>query len=288
MKKITLLLSSMLLALAGCSNNSSGKLKIATTFAPLYDFTMRIVKNKVDVICIAGNDDIHGFSNVSVENAAFTEEASLLVAYGHSLDTWSINLNKDKYFEATKDIKFMKDGNKEDPHAWVSLINAQVMLKNIYDKVVEIDSANKDFYTDNYNEAKKEFSTLNESYKIKLASVKSKKIVSSHDAFSYLAKDYNLDVKGIADSLDNEPTSSDVQDMIKYIKENDIHTIFVEELSAGDYVDTVINELKKDNYTVTAQTLSAYEGVDVNKWEDGDNYLKVMNDNLNTIYEVLK
>ena len=79
---------------------------ISTTFGPMYDFTKRIVKDKLDVITIVGENEPHGFEPNDPQIAAKTERAKLLVAYGQGIDDYAKNMtSKDKYFCATTNVE---------------------------------------------------------------------------------------------------------------------------------------------------------------------------------------
>lgn len=299
MKKNILLLTLVLTGLTACNNNSDTTFKIATSFAPLYDFTKRIVLDKAEVICVAGNNEVHDFQLNDPNTVAFIEDASLVFTFGHNIDNF-MNIEDIKVnYNVTENVTFYdtngqiaSNNSTIDPHSWLSIKQGRIMLKNIYEKIASMDNENKDFYKANYEKADEEFKKLDEKYQALFIenNLKSNKIVTSHEAFAYLAKDYNLIQKGIADIADNEVTSSKITEMVNYIKDNDVHTIFVEELDSSKNVETIIDEVKKDSnfQDIKQEELSAYEGVDVKEYNNGDDYLSLMDSSLNKIYEALK
>lgn len=260
---------------------------IATTFAPVYDFTMRIVKNKAEVICIVGENEPHGYEPNDTTSVAFTEKADLLLAYGYNMDTWAQGMNSN-YQEITTGITFLTTDSGYDPHAWLSLDLACEMMENITTYVSAIDPSNQSYYEANLASAKQDFMELKNEYLEELSDLDSRVIVTSHEAFAYLANDFNLTQKGIADMANNEPSARELAEIITYIKNNNVHTIFVEELDSASYVTTIINTLKKSNYNIEMEELNAYEGVTVSKWSDDDNYLSIMEENLDEIEDALE
>ena len=284
--KLITLLAAPLLVLPGCSGKSSGALKIATTFAPVYDYVKRIVKDSAEVITIVGDNEPHDFSPNDAKAAAFTEKCDALFAYGHHMDEWAEKMNKDKYFDITGGVEFIKSGNEDDPHAWLSINNSKKMMKNILDKLVAVAPEKIDEFTKNYEDAVKDFDAVDASYKEALDASKlaSNYIVTSHEAFAYIAKDYGLTQYGIGDIADHEPSSEDIVSTCNVIKEHNVRYIFLEELDEPGFVDTVIAELAKENYTVNYEVISAYEGVSEEDYADGGTYLDAFNDNL----EILK
>lgn len=281
-------------SLSGTSCTYNAYDGFSTTFAPMYDFTKRIVGNTREVITIVGNNEPHVFSPTKSQLAAKVETSRLLVAYGHEMDDFAKKMiSEDKYFVATNNIDFEKtsDGRNIDPHAWLSISNASSMLANIADKLIEVDPANKETYEANLDVALEEFTDLNNKFKVALdkSKIKTNVIVTSHEAFGYFANDYGLIQYGIADIANNEPAPSRIRETASYIMENDVHTIFVEELDSSGYVSTIIEEIKSQSpdYVVNIAELNAYETVNEDEWSTSDNYLSVMESNLKSIAKAL-
>ena len=283
MKKSPLLILPVLL-LTSCES-SGHSLKIATTFAPTYDVVKRLVKDEADVISLVGTNEPHDFTPSTSKDMVFTSECTLLAAYGHNMDMYAKDLNKEKYYEITENLSFIGD----DPHAWLAPKNMIKMLDNVYNKLINIDSSYESLFASNYAEAKADYLELDSEYiaKIKNAILSSRYIVTSHEAFNYLANEYGLIQMGIADIADNPPTSARLLEITSFMKENDVHTIFVEELDELGHAETIRDELAKDGFAVNFKTLNAYECVDVNKFNE-DNYISVMLENLKVLEESLK
>lgn len=284
-KKATLLI---LLSLLTSCNSSSSTYKISTSFAPLYDFTKNIVQDKMDVINIVGNNEVHGYSFNDPKKAAFTETASLVVSYGHNIDTWINSINPSKTFNCTSNVTFTKSNNVEDPHAYLSIPNACIMIENIYNEIIKIDKDNTEFYITNKNNYINKLNELHNEYVSKFSSNLSNKIIlTSHEAFSYLASSYNLTQVGIAGIANNQVTAAQINRIVSLIKENNIKTIFVEKLDDSKNVELIKSELASDSYNINIKELNAFEGFDINNFSE-DNYFNCMKSNLERIYEALK
>lgn len=287
MKKGLVLLF-VLSLLTSCDSSSSESFKISTSFAPLYDFTKSIVKDKMEVINIVEDNEPHGFSFNDPKKAAFTEKADLVVSYGHTIDTWINSLNPSKTFNCTSNIEFKKENGVEDPHAYLSIANACIMIENIYQEIIKIDSSNLEYYSTNKEEYISKLVELDNQYKEKLSSnLSSNILLTSHEAFYYLASSYNLTQVGIADIANNQVTATQINKIVNYIKQNNIKTIFVEKLDDSKNVNLIQEELKSSSYTVNIDTLNAFEGFKVSEFEN-DNYYAALKTNLEKIYEALK
>lgn len=273
-------------SLVSCDINTAD-FTISTTFAPIYDLTLRIVKDKAEVINLTKENEVHGFEINNMKDAAFTEKADILFALGLNVDSFAKNMNSKNYVEVNEGVSLIEKDGVVDPHIWLSLNNAITMAENILDEVIKQDPENENFYRLNFETLKSEFSQLDKEYKGFFTSLGSEvKIVTSHDAFTYLCNDYGINQVSIRDMADNEASSQDYEKVITYIKENDIHTIFAEELDSSKEVDSIINTLKSQGYTdISKSVLNAYEGCSYESYENGDDYLSVMKDNLANIKE---
>lgn len=261
---------------------------IVTTFAPLYDFTKRIVGDKYEVLCLVGQDEPHDFSLSKPKDVEKAKKSKLIVSFGHNFDDFVLNLNDDVNFIATEGIEFRyNDNNVIDPHVWLSILNAKIIVNNICNKVITLDQNNENYYKENFNTFTKQLDSLYEEYSLKLKNKKGNYLVTSHEAFYYLCKDFSLNQFGIADIANNEITPKRINEVSNFIMDNDIHKIYVESVSSSANVDTIISEInnKDSSYSIKKDELNAFEGVDVSKWDDDDNYLSVMENNLEAILD---
>lgn len=83
-------------------------------------------------------------------------------------------------------------GEAGDPHVWSSLPNARLMARNMYDKVVELDPVNRDYYTARYRNLDAGLAALNDSVSRELAPLRNRTFLVWHPSLSYFARDYGL------------------------------------------------------------------------------------------------
>lgn len=268
------------ISLISCGNNSSGKVRIAATFAPIYDYAARIAGDKAEIINIVGENEPHEFSPNSAKTMSFVEKADLLLGYGHGIDSWAEGLNAEAYVNVTKNVEFDID-NGADPHAWLSINKAKQMLNNVAEALIEKDPSNKDSYEANLQKALFDYDAVDKQYENKLAGkLENPYFVTSHEAFAYLAKDYDLVQVGINDVAGHEASSSRITQIVDFIQDNQIKCIFLEELDAAGNVETIKTELANRGYTIEYDVLSAYECATEKSWNEGDDFLSVMKENL--------
>ncbi len=138
--------------------------------------------------------------------------------------------------------------------------------------LVEADSANQADYEKNYAALKLKLEAIDADYTAKLAQTTNKNIVTSHQAFGYLARDYGLkqiSIMGL--SPDAEPRAQDLLDIAKFVKENDVKYIFFEELVSDQLAKTLASEAD-----VKTMVLNPLEGLTPDQDKEGETYLTLM------------
>ncbi len=188
----------------------------------------------------------------------------------------------DKFLDLSAGINLL-DSSKEgsdmtsiNPHTWLSIKNAKVMVDNIYRKLSAMDPDNEAYYKENLDKALAKFDELDKKFEDELSKVKSKDkyFVVSHAAFNYLADDYGLKqvaVTGI--SPEEEPSAKDLKTIADFVKEKNIKTIFFE----GKATPKVAETLAKNTGTKTS-TLYTMENLDDDMVSKG--YVGLMEENL--------
>jgi zinc transport system substrate-binding protein len=310
-----LLLFILTLALSACGQSKSslvsGKVNVVTSFYPLYDFTTKIGGSHVNVInLVPAGVEPHDWSPKSRDIQNLTN-AELFVYLGAGFEGWVDHtlesMKKDAKVQAVKTsqgIELIPGGEDEehdhgkedkkddhdhdhgsnDPHVWLSPVNAKQMALNIKDGLVKVDAAHKADYEANYKQLADKLDALNNQYKTQLASTSKKEIVVTHQSFGYLAKDYGLQQKAIMGlSPDAEPTSKDMKNILQFIKDNGVKYIFFEELVS----DKLAKTLAKDAGVETL-VLSPIEGLTEEQLTKGEDYLSLMEKNLNNLIKALK
>lgn len=275
----------LITALSSCGQERPDNV-IYTSFYPLYYFTKRIVKDKYDVINLtpAGSEP-HDYEPTAREVIGMSEAKAVFIN-GLSLEPWSNNMPemlKDKVHVTTESITPMKINGVTDPHVWLSLNNAILQLQSITDTMKEIDKANSDFYTRNFNEVKAEFEALDQENREILKNISNPYLVVSHAAFGYLCRDYNLTqvyVSGLAP--DEEPTPKDLENIMEEVREYNVTTIFYEELVSPEISKKIAEETG-----VKTASLNPLEGLTQEEMKTSG-YVSVMKDNIQKIKAALQ
>ena len=256
-----LLLVALTLVLTACgkSQSQNGKLKVMTTFYPVYDFTKNIVGDEgtVDLLIGAGSEP-HEYE-LSAKGRAMIQDSDVFVYENENMETWVPNLlksmkdKKTKVIDATKGMVLLPgleeehehEGGEEhhheyDPHLWLSPHRAMKMVESIRDQLVAAYPDKKKTFEKNAQAYLKKLQALDQAYQDGLKDAKQKNFVTQHAAFRYLALDYGLNQVAISGiSPDSEPSAARLRELTEYIKKNEIKVIYFEENASKSLAKTL-------------------------------------------------
>ena len=120
---------------------------------------------------------------------------------------------------------------------------------------------------------------LNKEFQTELAACTNRKIVVSHDAFSYLSNRYSFEIINIAGlSPEEEPSAKTLTEISNTVTENGIKYIFYETLVSSDLANTIADETG-----ASTLVLNPLEGLTPEEISNGENYVSIMRNNLNNL-----
>lgn len=304
-RNLSLILILALVCLSSCGKNetkienkpsqaetTSGKKTIYASFFPVAEFVKMVAGDKFDVkTIIKTSEEPHSFELTS-QAMKDLEGADLIAFNGAGMESFIDDLKQnfkddDKFLDLSAGLTLL-DSSKEgsdmasiNPHTWLSIKNAKIMVDNVYRKLSAMDPDNEGYYKENLDKSLAKLDELDKKFADELSKVKDKEkyFVVSHAAFNYLADDYGLKqvaVTGI--SPEEEPSAKDLKTIADFVKEKNIKTIFFE----GKATPKVAETLAKNTGTKTS-TLYTMENLDEDMVEKG--YIGLMEENLKALVE---
>jgi zinc transport system substrate-binding protein len=177
---------------------------------------------------------------------------------------------------SSKGIDLLSVEGHQDPHFWLDPILAKQMVGNILNGLVQFDPQNKEYFTANANVYLAQLDKLDQEFTQGLESCKTRTVVTSHEAFNYLAKRYNLNLVPIAGiSPDEEPSPAKLAEISQLVKDQGVEYIFFETLVSTRLADTIASEAG-----AKTAVLDPIEGLTDEDQASGKNYLSVQRQNL--------
>lgn len=302
-----LALTSALGSLVGCGANGNDGINIVCTIFPEYEFVNEISKGVEGInvrLLVNTKVDMHSYQP-SVDDIVAIKNSDLFVYVGGESDKWVENtLEKNNralnLIEALgnsvkeeEDVEGMEEEHEEeheedaefDEHVWLSLVNAQKIVKSVKDELVAIDPDHAEMYNANYVEYNEKLVNLHSTYQTKLAGGTHNTVVfADRFPFRYMVDDYGFDYyaafKGC--SAESEASFETIIFLANKIDELGNSYILKTTTSTDDIAKSV-----KNNTTNKNQEIVSMCSLEI-KENNNDTYLSVMESNLETLYRVTR
>jgi len=195
--------------------------------------------DRVNVTSLVGaNGDVHVYAPPP-QDAKTIADARLVIINGLGLEGWLPRLlqssgSKAPIITATKGIAPLKLGSDADPHAWQSVANARIYVANIRDALVQADPADADYFREHARRYLANLDALDRDVRAAITQIppERRKVISTHDAFGYFAKEYGIEfIAPLGVSTETEPSARDIAGIIGQIKAEKIPAVFLENIT---------------------------------------------------------
>jgi zinc transport system substrate-binding protein len=236
------------------------KINIAVSIIPQKNFVEKIAGEKANVFTIVKpGASPHTYEpkpselkEISQANIYFPIKIDFENAWLKKFVTQNRDM---KIVEMTKGVNFITmkkhkhhDGKEEtiiksDPHTWTSALNVKIMAKTIYETLIEIDAANKEFYKNNYLNFLDEINLTDKKIREILIDVNNNsKFMVFHPAWGYFAREYGL-VQFPVEIEGKEPKPKELIKIIEEAKKENIKAIFTQSEFSTKSAQTIADSL---------------------------------------------
>ena len=296
MKKLIslLLLVIMCFMALGCDSKQAEKkdFTIVTSFYPMYIDVINITKDvegvKVINMTKPQTGCLHDYQ-LTTEDMKTLEQADVFVANGAGMESFldkATKQNKNmKVVEASnyKDINFIKDGDEDNPHVWMSVTYSIAQVKAITAALCEADPAHKDAYRKNALDYCMKLEKLKKEMHEELDDLPHKDIVAFHEAFPYLAKEFKLNIVSVIErEPGTEPTPQELETTIAKVNTLPVKVLFTEPQYSPAAAETIAKETGAKIYQLDPVVTGEAN------LEAMDAYISAMKKNMNILKEALQ
>ncbi|MCR5703327.1 MAG: metal ABC transporter substrate-binding protein [Eubacterium sp.] len=321
MKRLMILALSivMLTNLTGCGigkTKDNNKISIVTTIYPEYDWVRNVVGDQMDSVEITmlldNGVDLHSYQPTA-EDIMKISTCDMFVYVGGESDAWvedvlKTSVNKEmkvinlmdslkgkvKEEEVVEGMQAEEEEEKEeepeyDEHVWLSVKNAESLVKIIAETLGEVDSKNAENYAKNAENYQGQLDALDKKYQeAVVAGSKKTLLFADRFPFRYFTDDYKLSYYAafVGCSAETEASFETVVFLAKKVDELQLKTVLTIDGSDKKIAETVVKNTKSKNQSIA--TLNSMQGVTNEDIENGVTYLSVMEDNLEVLKQALK
>ena len=233
---------------------AADKPQVVTSFSILADLTHAVGGEHIELTNLVGPDeDAHVFEP-SPEHARTLLQADLIIANGLGFEPWLERLlasseARGRRIDASQGVLPLwleEDGEKvADPHAWQSLSNAEIYVRNITQALSQLDPEHAAAYAANRDAYLARLHSLLKTANARIADLPAsqRKVVTSHDAFGYLGQAWQLQFiapQGL--STHDEPSAAEVAALIRQLRSEGVRAVFVENIRDPRLVRQIADE----------------------------------------------
>jgi zinc/manganese transport system substrate-binding protein len=283
------LLICLTLAASAAPLRAQDRLNVVASFSILGDFVKNVGGERVDVTTLVGSDgDVHVYAPAPAD-ARKIADAKLLIISGLGLEGWLPRLlqasgGKATIITATKGIAPLKLGSDADPHAWQSVANAKIYVANIRDALAAAAPADAEVFRKQAETYLAKLDVLDREVRQAVRQIPEshRKVISTHDAFGYLASTYGIRfIAPLGVSTESEASARDIAGIITQIKTEKIPAVFLENISDVRLIQRISAETgAKVGGTLFSDSLTGEKG-------DAPTYIDMVRHNIKVLTSAL-
>lgn len=143
-------------------------------------------------------------------------------------------------------LKLIEDGRSiEDPHWWQSVRNVRKAALIVRDTLSKVDPPDADAFKANAAAYDAKLDALDQFVKLKVAELPrdKRRLVTTHDAFQYFARDYGFKIYPIEGvTTGQEPSSKAVTELLDTIKSQRVKAVFFENIENPKVIGVITKE----------------------------------------------
>lgn len=171
-----------------------------------------------------------------------------------------------------------------DPHYWLKIDNMIAMTRTSVEALTRLQPHLKTTYESNAAAFISSLKTLKSQYRTTLGSCRQKHLVCNHNAFGYLAHDYDFEVIAVTGlSPDQQPSAKAMAKVVKLVRNEGVKTVFFEAFVS----DSVARALARES-GASVSSLQPLANLSADEAASKENYITIMRKNLAKIAEALE
>lgn len=241
--------------------NDNGKIGVAVSIGPEEEWVNAVGGDKVNVtLMVPPGSDPHTYEPLPGQLRALSND-QLYIAIGSPLEFETNYMGQIRaanpnmvIVNASQGITLINDTAENesytmDPHDWVPPENAEIMVNNIYNALVQEDPQDQAYFLQNKNNYEAQLQQLDNYTKQKLKDKNGTDILVFHPAFQYYCNDYNLTQIAVMIN-DEEPSPQRISLITSIAEQDNITTMYTEPQYDPSYMQSIASQVNGRVLTV--------------------------------------
>lgn len=241
---LALVLFILAFGIVGCARperKTSGKLLVAASITPMYNFSKEVGGDLVKVELLVPPGASPHVYQLTPGQMELLSNARVLVLNGAGLEFWADKAveaagNPDLLVVKTSDgVKLVDETDKHEghgggnPHVWLDPIDAIHQVQAIRDAFIKADPKHRQQYTQNADNYIKKLRALDKDIEKQVSTFSSKEFVAFHAAWIYFAQRYGLKQAAvIEESPGKEPSAQHIRSIVDAVKRSRVRVVIAE------------------------------------------------------------
>ena len=220
-----------------CRAGKESTVRIVTSFYPMYIATLNVAGG-IPGVEVANMTQpftgcLHDYQ-LTTEDMTGLSGADIFVVNGAGMEAFLDKVVKQmsglKVVEASRGIELMAGEEGEgNPHVWVSPSLHIQQVRNIAEGLAKNDPERADEYRRKASEYIEKLEALSIRMKDGLRDVKTREIITFHEAFPYFAKEFGLAIAAVVErEPGSEPSARELAETIELVRRSGIKALFAE------------------------------------------------------------
>ena len=276
------------------------KIQVIATYSIVYDIVKNVGGDRVEIHTLAPvGSNPHEYDPLP-KDVQLTTDADAVFYNGLNLEagnSWfeKLLLTANKG-EKDSPVFLMSEGvqpkylttkgkeSEEDPHAWLDIRNGIKYAKNARDGLIKVDPEHADVYEKNAQAYIEKLETLHQDSVTRYNEIPKEQrlLITSEGAFKYFSEAYDFEAAYIWEiNSENQGSPEQVKSIVDFINTKKDAVLFVETSIDPRSMETVSAETGVPIYGKVFTDSIGKSG------EDGDTYIKMMEWNIDTIFNGL-
>ncbi|MEQ1872828.1 MAG: metal ABC transporter substrate-binding protein [Ilumatobacteraceae bacterium] len=287
MKRLPIIVALAITGVGACANEPAtddGTLRVAVAFYPIEEIVRRVGGSTIEVATLVPpGDEPHEFEPTA-RQVADLENADVVFYFGSDFQP-SLERAIDALPDSVRRVDLLHGltlitvGDGVDPHVWLDPRNMQAMTQIVTEVLGDEAPEQPSTFGGNAATYVDELGTLHNEFATGLVDCAVPVLITTHEAFGYLAHAYGLTQLAIAGiSPGDEPSAKSLEDLAELASQYGVTTVFFEENLPPDLARTVADEIGANVSSLgTAETLTR------NQLDAGESYVSIMRANLQAL-----